>query len=756
VNPTSSRGSGIPALVTIAVAACSLYSLRPPAAVGNAAATEFSASAAMSHIRKIAGVPRPTGSAGNAAAREYIVSAFRQLGVEPEVQETIGLWRERGLASSAAVRNIVARLPGSQHGHAVLLVGHYDSVPTGPGAGDDGQSVGVLLETLRALRAGPPLRNDVMFLLDDGEELDLLGASAFVKEHPMAKDAAVVLNFEGRGTGGPVYMFETSEGNGWLVRQLAAVAPYPRTDSISYEVYRRLPNDTDLTVFKKFGHAGLNFAFIDDVFFYHTPLDDLNHLSPASVQHQGSYALSLAQQFGNADLTSTKAADVVYFTAPFRTVVVYSQNWVWPLTLVTAMVLILLIGGGVRSGQLRAWGMMRGLAACLLMLIVLPASAWGLWKLIALVQPRTSYTVIQPYNWRWYEAAYVLVAMAIAAGIVAAFRRWSSAVELAAAGLVVWLVALIGACVAAPLTSYLFLWPLLLALPAFWAMMSRAGWLTIALCVAGAVAAWMVTPYLDMLLVSLAVSAGWLSMLLLAMMLMLLTPVWGFAASKRLVIASAVGGVTMLAAGYATGGFSPQHPRPATVGYAMEASTGKAAWYTDALTPDVWTDQFIPRESKRAWLPRYVPPMFMRQGPAPAIAAEPPDVEIVSDRMLEKTRMVSLRIKSRRGAQGLIVWASPRVNVHGMAIDGHAFDRDGSAYTFPFELVMFRGLQSEGIELQLEFTDRRPVHLRVLDSSDGLPGEHKPRPADMMRSMVYWPYNESTLVEREFTVPGRE
>ena len=47
---------------------------------------------------------------------------------------------------------------------------HYDSVPFGPGAADDGAGVVTLLETARALKAGPPLKNDVIFLFTDGEE----------------------------------------------------------------------------------------------------------------------------------------------------------------------------------------------------------------------------------------------------------------------------------------------------------------------------------------------------------------------------------------------------------------------------------------------------------------------------------------------------------------------------------------------------------------------------------------------------------
>ena len=71
-----------------------------------------------------------------------------------------------------------------------------------------------MLETLRALKSSPPLKNDTVFLFTDGEEVGLLGATAFVKEHPWAKDIGVALNFEARGSSGPSFMFETSDGNG--------------------------------------------------------------------------------------------------------------------------------------------------------------------------------------------------------------------------------------------------------------------------------------------------------------------------------------------------------------------------------------------------------------------------------------------------------------------------------------------------------------------------------------------------------------
>src|SRR5258706_7442827 len=119
-----------------------------------------------------------------------------------------------------------------------------------------------MLETLRALKSSPTLSNDVIALFSDGEEIGSLGAKAFVYQHPWAKDVGVVLNFEARGSSGPAIMFETSDKNGWLIKEVAKAAPRPAAHSLAPAIYQLLPNRTDFTVFKEAGFAGLNFAYI--------------------------------------------------------------------------------------------------------------------------------------------------------------------------------------------------------------------------------------------------------------------------------------------------------------------------------------------------------------------------------------------------------------------------------------------------------------------------------------------------------------
>src|SRR5215217_5605786 len=188
--------------------------VRPPASVpATAPDTVFSAQRALRHVEQIAARPHAMGMADHDRVRDYVIAELTALGIKPLVQAATAIGTR--YQESGRVQNILAWLPGSDpKGKAVLLVVHYDGVEAGPSAADDGAGCAALLETLRALRARKePLAHDVIALFTDGEEAGLLGAAAFVREHPWAKDVAIALNFEARGTTGRSYMFETGPGN---------------------------------------------------------------------------------------------------------------------------------------------------------------------------------------------------------------------------------------------------------------------------------------------------------------------------------------------------------------------------------------------------------------------------------------------------------------------------------------------------------------------------------------------------------------
>ena len=99
------------------------------------------------------------------------------------------------------------------------------------------------------------------------------------------------------------------------------------TSSLFAEVYRRLPNDTDLSVFRPRGLPGLDFAFVGDAGRYHTPLDDLAHLDRGSLQHHGENALAAVRALSDADLASPPPGRGAFFDLLGRCVVSWPRGW---------------------------------------------------------------------------------------------------------------------------------------------------------------------------------------------------------------------------------------------------------------------------------------------------------------------------------------------------------------------------------------------------------------------------------------------
>lgn len=251
----------------------SLLTLRLPGPLSLAAPpTKFSAARVMPAVERLAVEPHPLGSSSSDRVRDEVVRRLAAEGLDTHVQASGGLTASRGEVRGARVDNVVSIL----HGHAptgtVVLSAHYDSVATGPGAADDMSSVAALLETVRALQAGPPLRNDVVVLVTDGEEAGLLGADAWVRDHLPRDRLCLTLNWEARGVSGPPLLFETSPGNAPLVRTFARTAPHRFGDSSLVEFYRILPNITDLSEVLVARRPGMNTAFIKQPYEYHSKL----------------------------------------------------------------------------------------------------------------------------------------------------------------------------------------------------------------------------------------------------------------------------------------------------------------------------------------------------------------------------------------------------------------------------------------------------------------------------------------------------
>lgn len=280
-----------------------LRSYTPPSPVGaDAPDVVFSAirAEAILHDLLKENLPHVAGSPYNRVVRNRAVAQLEAAGYEVEIQSRFHCNPMFG--SCSPIENVIAVKPGSTGEHAVLLTAHYDSGWAGPGGADDGAGVAAILEIARMAASFPPFRNDVIFLLTDSEENGLIGAHAFVEHHPLFDRVRAVINLEARGVTGPSAMFETGDGNRSIIRMLSKKVDRPVANSLIFEMYKRMPNDTDFTVYRQKGVMGVNFAFAEGVSLYHSALDDPDHLDLGSLQHHGDNAWGMLKALGERDL----------------------------------------------------------------------------------------------------------------------------------------------------------------------------------------------------------------------------------------------------------------------------------------------------------------------------------------------------------------------------------------------------------------------------------------------------------------------
>ena len=766
-------GVGVAALLILGLlVGLVVYSLRPPAAVGaGAPADVYSSGRAMKHLEVISQRPHAVGSAEHAAVREHIRGELAALGLQPEVQEEVVVNALRGdNIRAAAVNNVVARLKGTGGGgKALLLAAHYDTVPTSPGASDDGAAVAMLLETLRALKAGAPPRNDIIFLFTDAEEVGLLGAKAFADAHPWAGDVGLVLNFEARGAGGPVIMFETSDGNGGLIRELAAAAPRPVANSLSYEIYRRLPNDTDLTVFKRANMPGMNFAYIDGFMRYHTPADSLANIDERSLQHQGEYALALARRLGGADLNNLKEPNSVYFDLLGATLLRYPAGVVVPLAVLTLALFVTVAVLGVRRARLTVKGIAAGLAAFVLALLLAPAVVGGLWWAIRAVQLGAGRGLQDDfYRGKTYLLGFALLAAAVAWAVYNLFRARVGADNMTAGALLCWLLLLIPICLFVPGGSYLLTWPLLFGLLGlaytFFVRSERpataAQVAVLSLCAAPVVV--LMLPMVYNIFVAMGLGLVWLAAVLVVLTCGVLTPYFGLAAGRARWWAPggvAAAAVLLLALAAFNSGLDRRHPQTDNLFYLMNADTGRAAWASSDGRVDEWTGQFFAANAETGPLAELagLSEDNYRHAPAPAVPLPGADVRVTGDSTADGVRTLSLRVTSPNPGVNVNVPGGAQVEVLNATVAGKRVENTGprpQGQAAPAWAMQFWAPPAGGFDLTLQLRGQQPVLLRLTEQSYGLPRgpgvSYRPRPDYIIPS--YSRYSDMSLISKSFTL----
>jgi hypothetical protein len=732
-TPRRAFGTAIALLVLCALLV--RHVSQPPDPIpATAPPTEFSAERAFAHVREIAQRPHPIGSRDNARVREYILGRLRAFGLDPQVQEATGVGTR--YPEAGYVRNVLARIPGrSPGGLSVVLMAHYDGVAGGPAAGDDAAGTAAIIETVRALRAGPPLAHDVIVLITDGEEAGLLGAAAFVREHPWAKDVGVTLNFEARGTSGRSYMFETGPGNLDVARMLRGAGDVSAT-SLSVTVYRTLPNDTDLSEMAVLGKPALNFAFADGVERYHTSHDDVFYLDQGSLQHHGSQMLTLARTFGNGPLPRPVTGDAVFFDLPFVGLIVYPETWALPI----AIAGLLLVAGAVfrLSRDRTPWvrDVALGIFGTVVATCLAAAAAFTAGNLIVRTHDAMNWGGAPAFR-GIYTAALALIALAIALAVWALVRRWATVAGAHVGALVVWSLLALVISLRLPGVSFVFAWPLIAGVLASRRVgRASAGSRSatqpasslgsdVLLWVATAVAAAFIVPMVYAMAGVLlgaagpgAIAAG----TLVALLAWLLAPQmealggrrWG-AAGAALVVAALV-----VAIGMATVRSSPAHPTPSTIAYALDADAAdgwlavrgpisrEVASAPKAVTPPEWLGRLAGRGRSVAY------------ASASRVPVAPPTTSVISDSTVGAERHLVIGIVPATGTETISMQAVD-TRVLRASIDGREIDTSRYRGGTRGWRLAYSGPPPAGVRLGLTVPANSPVSLDLIARSPGVP-----------------------------------
>lgn len=644
------------------------------------ALAEFSTERALDHVRIIAQKPHYAGSANHGLVANYLKLELNRMGLETSFQEGFTL-NDKGLLVKS--KNILTRIKGTDNSKALLLLSHYDSAPHSfsKGAGDDASGVATILEGVRAfLYSRQPHKNDIIILFSDAEELGLNGAALFVDKHPWAKEVGLVLNFEARGSSGPSYMLmETNQGNQALVKEFAnAKAKYPVSNSLMYSIYKMLPNDTDLTVFREQGNIqGLNFAFIDDHYNYHTQQDDIQHLNKTTLKHQGTYLMPLLKYFSNSNLSQMQSSeDNVYFNIPFS-FISYPFTWVFPMTIIAFGLLTLFIFIGKAKRLISFTEIAKGFVPLLGSMIISGLVTYLGWKMFLELYPQYNDLLNGfTYNGHIYIGGFIAFSIAVCFAFYHHFSDTKLTMSHYVAPLLLWIA--INAFLANRLTGAGFL-----IIPVYFGILLFGIFVltqrfSLGLNLLFSIPALIiVAPFIQMFPVGLGLKILYGSSVLTVLSFGLLLPVFGsfYRKGTWTIFFFSIAVACFVYAGLHSG-YEHGKAKSNSLLYVYNADTDAAVWATYDVNLDYWTKNYLgdtPQKeyelNKFPMLSKYKSP-FTYSATAPKTDLQKPAVSFLKDTVIRDNRYLKIKITPNRKVNRYDIFANPKMAFYNFKANG--------------------------------------------------------------------------------------
>ncbi len=738
--------------------------LVPEALDLDAAPSQFSAKRAFKHLEIIAQKPHSSGTKEHQKVFDYILNYCKSKNLEVTVQDTMAAAiYGKTRVNASQIKNILARLKGTNPNKKnILVLSHYDSQPNTPGAADDGAGITGMLESIRALLAGPRLEHDVLFLFTDQEEMGLLGAEAFVNSNPEVEETGALLNYESRGNAGAAYVFEVSSQNGWVIRQFEQGAPYPIANSMAYEIYRRMPNSTDFTRFKKGNYTGINQANVDGFANYHNMTDTPENIDLRLLQHHGSNMLGMIRQFDQQDLTKTKAPDANYFNPYGHHLWIYPTQWNLPLIVLCIVLFVCLI---IRNSKIHQESALKSFLGTIPFILSLITSLFLSWILLSIILKSYPHYANHYGNNFYNSGAYLYAFLGITWLVFATFYTFLfknlSVNHLFQGTLIVCMLMMLAMHIWLPTSSYLIYYPLIILMSfnlatSFFSQKETVQQFMHALGMIPTIL--LFAPIIYTLYVVFSLHLPYGAVLLFALLLGLAIPFFtAFQQMKGIIL---IPGFALLLGGMIYGQMT-SHPTTdwglqTSLTYSYDLDSDQAHWFSDDPYRSDWIKEYAPDEStfgdlnilpirglnatsKKIWT-----------GEAPKkslkVASVIRQVDTLADQQIRNT----ITIRPQRdiiGCQILINGIDGTdVALNGRPIDWNILNNNSKNH------LVFQTVRPEGFKISFTSKNKTPFELKLVERSHRIPPEwlEIPRPKDEVPGPDY--YSDAYFTQVTFSL----
>ena len=725
--------------------------------------SEFSTKRALSIVKEISKKPHFVGSKNHEVIANYLQKELQDLGLETSVQEGFTMTEKGTLVKS---KNIVAKIKGSKNNKALLLLSHYDSAPHSysKGASDDASGIATILESIRAfLHNKTPHKNDIIILFTDAEELGLNGAALFVTEHKLAKEVGLVLNFEARGSSGPSYMLmETNDGNAKMVDAFQdGNVSYPVSNSLMYSIYKMLPNDTDLTVFREEGKIqGFNFAFIDSHFNYHTAQDNYENLDPKTLAHQGSYLFPLLNYFSNADLTDFNSTDnKVYFNVPFS-FVSYPFGWIFPMLIVAFGLFFLFVFFGLGKRALHLDEILKGFVPLFGSLVTAGLVSYIGWKMLLSFYPQYN-DILHGFTYNGHDYIYAFVSLTLAICFLFYQNNGKRNPEMdqMVAPLFVWLLINLGIAIKLQGAGFLII-PVIASslMLGFYILTQKSSW--VLNCLLAIPTLIILVPFIQMFPVGLGLKILFGSAILTVLTFTLLLPVFGSYAKKGIwAIVFILVSIGFFIKAHQFSDYTNEKAKPNSLVYILDADANKANWATYDTYLDEWTKIYLGENPKSAtalnsnklyskYGSQYT---FMTEAPLKKIPK--PTIEFLRNTVKGYQHLYKIKITPNRSVNRYDIFVNNNIQINNLKANGvQSIDfKSNIASKTAGKLLTYYVVDNLPLELEFSTLNTQNLDLNLVESSFDLLANSLLKMTQRKPGMIPTPFvlNDAIIIKQK-------